>query len=49
METINITPNWDNMRRFVLNVYRTDPMLARKLASEMGDEAPTFPSTETTS
>lgn len=43
MDTIDITPNWSSMRRFVLHVFKTDPKLARKLAAEMGVEAPELP------
>lgn len=42
MQTIDITPNWAGMRAWVLHVAKTDPMLARKIASEMGREAPKF-------
>jgi hypothetical protein len=40
METVNVEPNWDGMRRFVQNIAKTDPATARKIAAEMGDEAP---------
>lgn len=43
MTVINLEPNWDGVRAWVLHVHKTDPMLARKLASEMGREAPELP------
>ncbi len=42
-DTINIEPDWDGMRRWVLVVFKTDPELARHIASKMGSEAPEFP------
>jgi hypothetical protein len=45
-QTIDITPNWASMRRFVLHVFRTDPVTARKIAAEMGSEAPELPDTD---
>lgn len=41
--TIDITPDWEGMRRFVLHIFRTDPKTARKIAAEMGCEAPDLP------
>lgn len=48
METIDLTPNWDGMRRWVLHVFRTDPSTARRIAADMGSEAPTFPGDDCT-
>lgn len=42
-DTINVEPNWDGMRTWVLHIYKTDPMLARKIAADMGREAPDLP------
>lgn len=42
-ETVDVTPNWEGLRRFVLHVFRTDPKTARKIAAEMGCEAPDLP------
>jgi hypothetical protein len=39
-ESINIEPDWDGMRRWVLTVFKTDPATACKIAAEMGAEAP---------
>lgn len=41
-KTIDITPNWDGLRRWVRHVFRTDPDLARRIARDMGSEAPDF-------
>lgn len=42
-KTINLEPNWEGVRRFVLSIYQIDPQRARDIAAEMGCEAPTFP------
>lgn len=39
-ETVTIEPNWDAMRDYVRNVFRTDPAAARRIADAMGREAP---------
>lgn len=41
--TINITPNWEGMRKWVLHVYESDPETAREIAKAMGCEAPDLP------
>lgn len=41
--TINITPNWEHMRKWVLHVCKTDPDTARNIAEAMGCEAPELP------
>ncbi len=45
-ESINLEPNWEGMRAWVLNVYKTDPATARKIAADMGSEAPELPEDE---
>jgi hypothetical protein len=40
METIDITPDWSGMRRFVIHVARTDLDAAQKIAAELRGEAP---------
>lgn len=39
-ESINVEPNWDNMRAWVLNMAQTDPQKAQEIAQAMGREAP---------
>lgn len=37
-ESINLEPNWEGMRAFVLNMARTDPAKAAQINQEMGSE-----------
>ena len=39
-EVINLEPNWENMRQWVLNVAKTDPETALDIAQSMGREGP---------
>lgn len=39
-ESINLEPDWEGMRRWVLHVAETDPEQAALIAGEMGSEAP---------
>lgn len=39
-ETVNLEPNWEGMRAWVLNMAQTDPQKAQEIAREMGNEAP---------
>lgn len=39
-ESINVEPNWEGMRAWVLNIAKSDPELAKKIIAEMGAEAP---------
>lgn len=41
--SISLEPNWEGMRKWVLHVHRTDPELARRIAMDMGREAPELP------
>lgn len=45
---IVVEPDWRGMRRWVLALYMTDPEQAKKIAAEMGSEAPEFPTTTNT-
>lgn len=42
---VTVEPNWDNLRRWVLALYLTDPERAKNIAATMGSEAPEFPTT----
>lgn len=39
-ETINLEPNWEGMRRWVINMAKSDPVKAKEIADAMGREAP---------
>jgi hypothetical protein len=39
-ESINLEPNWDGVRAFLLNLAQTDPDKAQEIAATMGSEAP---------
>lgn len=43
VETINVEPNWEGLRQYVLTMFRTDPTTAYRIAADMGCEAPIFP------
>jgi hypothetical protein len=40
---INLEPNWEGMRAYILNMFETDPTTARRINAEMGREAATLP------
>lgn len=47
LDTITVEPDWGGLRRWLLEaVFPTDPVTARKIAAEMGSEAPVFPGDE---
>lgn len=41
-KTIDITPDWDHMRAWILNIALTDLKLAIHVISRMGSEAPSL-------
>lgn len=40
---ITVEPHWPGVRRYVREVFRTDPDAARRMAAAMGSEAPALP------